>query len=96
MNKLIIKSEEQTIALRDGYSAELRYNVFNRYWYYNLIDPDGVYVLYGQALIVNSCPSYRLVRKGVPMLVLFDEALGNKEPYNPFVEISGRLGLYEL
>ncbi|MBR2008271.1 MAG: hypothetical protein IKA01_09915 [Alistipes sp.] len=97
MFRLVVESEEQSIVLSNGYVAELRYNVFNKYWYYNLMDVEGNYIFYGMALKPDSCPTYRLTHDAsIPKLVILDEARGSKEPYNPYVEIGGRLGLYEI
>lgn len=97
MFRLVVESEEQSIVLSNGYVAELRYNVFNKYWYYNLADVEGNYIFYGMALKPDACPTYRLTHNiEIPKLVILDEARGSKEPYNPYVEIGGRLGLYEV
>lgn len=97
MYKLVIASEEQTLTLNNNYSAELRYNVFNKYWYYNLYNQLGEAILYGMALKPNCCPAYHLTHNSeIPKLVMYDEAPESKEEYNPYVEIGGRLGLYEI
>lgn len=93
MNELVISSEEQTISIRDGYKAQIKYNPFNRYWYYNLINPDGVVVAYGLALKPNTYATYKM---DFPGLALVDRLQGDKTEYNPFVELGGRLMLVEL
>lgn len=96
MYKLNIRSEEQTITLSNGYTAELKYNVFDKYWYYNLFDIQQTPVFYGMALKPDTCATRDLTRnENIPLLVMLDEVPDSKEAYNPYVEIGGRLGLYE-
>ena len=97
MYKLSIASKEQNVTIGDGYTAELRYNVFGKYWYYNLIDSGGNYLFYGLSLKpFTNALYFTETSTNVPKLFVVDEAYGDKEPYNPYVELGGRLGVYTL
>lgn len=95
MEQISVSSKEQTISLRDGYSAELFYNVFNKFWYYNLIGPDGSYLFYGISLIPDSFAQNNYSGE-YPKLFVMDITEGSNEEYNPYLELGGRLALFSI
>ena len=88
---LEVASDEQTIALLDGYVANVFFDRCYKRWYYNLYYM-GDLVAAGIALNVNSAPLLGYVRES---LALVDES-GSKEEYEPFLELGQRLGLVEI
>lgn len=93
MNEILVESKEQRISLKNNGVAHIKYNPFNRYWYYDMYDEFGNIVAYGLALKPNTFATNRLQLGG---LAVIDRLSGDKTEYNPFVELGGRLMLVEL
>lgn len=89
--ELTLASEEQTITMLDGYSAEIKFDACYKRWYYNLYY-FGELVAAGIALNPDTAP----------LLGFFTNTLGlvdsgdKKEVYEPYVELGGRLKLVEI
>lgn len=89
--ELTLASEEQTITMLDGYSAEIRFDACYKRWYYNLYYY-GELVAAGIALNADTAP----------LLGFFTNTLGlvdsgdKREVYEPYVELGGRLKLVEI
>lgn len=89
--KLTVASEEQNLALRDGYSADIRFDPIYKRWYYNLYRY-GEPLYMGVALNVDSAP---LVYFEPHSLALID-TYGTKDFYEPYDELGKRLALIEV
>lgn len=89
--ELTLASEEQTITMLDGYSAEIRFDACYKRWYYNLYYY-GELVAAGIALNADTAP----------LLGFFTNTLGlvdsgdKRDVYEPYVELGGRLKLVEI
>lgn len=93
MNEVIVESKEQRIVLKDNKVAHIKYNPFNKYWYYDMYDSEGNIIAYGMALKPNT---FATNKQQVGGLALIDRLPNDKSEYNPFVELGGRLMLVEL
>ena len=89
--ELTLASEEQTITMLDGYSAEIRFDACYKRWYYNLY-------YYGELIAAGVA----LNPDTAPLLGFFANTLGlvdsgnKKEVYEPYAELGGRLKLVEI
>ena len=89
-NELTVSAEEQKITLSDGYSAEVLFDPFYYRWYYNLYNNDTL-VAAGIALVPDSSGLLHILPISVGCL----DIVGNKEDYEPYQELGGRLMLVE-
>lgn len=90
-NELIVASEEQSLALLNGYSATLMFDPYYKRWYYNLYK-DSELVFAGVPLDPDTAA---LLGMSAYSLGLVDK-VGTKEFYEPYVELGSRLGLVEI
>lgn len=88
---LEVGSDEQTINLFGGYSAQIFFDRCYKRWYYNLYYMDEL-VAAGIALNPDTAPLLGFVKDSLGLL-----DIGNKkEEYEPFVELGQRLNLVEI
>ena len=88
---LTVGSEEQTLELYDGYTAEIKFDRCYKRWYYNLY-LNGVGVAYGVALNPDTAPLLGYVKDSIGLL-----DTGNpKEEYEPYLQLGDRLELVEI
>lgn len=91
INELIVASEEQTLTLLNGYSADIKFDPYHKRWYYNLYK-DRVLVYAGLALVPNSLPLHGISEYSLGLV----DKLDDKQRYEPFNELGSRLGLVEV
>ena len=89
--ELTVGSEEQNLALMDGYMAQIRFDPIYKRWYYNLYKY-GEAICSGVALNVDSAP---LIKFSGHSLALLDK-YGTKDFYEPYNELGKRLALVEI
>lgn len=88
---LTLSSEEQNVSMLDGYSAEIKFDACYKRWYYNLY-------YYGEPVAMGVA----LNPDTAPLLDFFSDSLGlidtgnQKEEYEPYEELGGRLKLVEI
>jgi len=88
---LDVASDEQTVTLLDGWTANLFFDRCYKRWYYNLYNM-GELVAAGIALTPNSAPLLGYTKAS---LALVDDG-DKKEEYEPFLELGQRLLLVEI
>lgn len=88
---LTVASEEQTLELYDGYTAEIKFDRCYKRWYYNLY-LNGVAVAYGIALNPDTTPLLRYTQDSLGLL----DTGESKEEYEPYLELGNRLELVEI
>lgn len=91
LTELVVESKEQTVVLSDGYSADIKFDVFYKRWYYDLYK-DGVLKFAGVALNVNTVGLYKMA----PVCLALIDIVGDKEEYEPYNELGTRLMLVEV
>lgn len=88
---LTISSEEQTITLLDGYTADIKFDACYKRWYYDLY-------YYGELIAAGIA----LNPDTAPLLGFFGDSLGlidsgdARDTYEPYTELGGRLELVEI
>lgn len=88
---LQIGSEEQTINLLDGYSADIRFDPIYKRWYYNLYLYNTL-AFAGVALVPDTLPLYKMS----PHFLAIIDSGDPREDYEPYLELGGRLKLIEV
>jgi hypothetical protein len=91
ITKLTVESKEQTILLSGGYSADIKFDVFYKRWYFDLY-LDGVLKRAGIALNVNTVGLFNME----PVSLGLIDIVGDKEEYEPYNELGMRLMLVEV
>lgn len=91
VNELSVASEEQTLALLNGYKANIFFDPYYKRWYYNLYNGD-VLVYAGFVLDPDTAS---LLGFSDYFLACVDK-LDSKEMYEPYNELGSRLGLLEV
>lgn len=91
INLLNVESKEKAITLRDGYVADIRFDLVYKRWYYDLYK-DGELLYAGISLTPNSCG---LLKINDYCLGLMDR-VPDEEEYEPYVELGSKLGLLEV
>lgn len=91
MTDLSVSSQEQTILLRDGYSAVLKFDMIYKRWFYNLYR-QGTLIAAGVSLKPDTSPLIGMAKVSLGLIDLSDD----KEEYEPFSELGSRLALMEL
>jgi hypothetical protein len=89
---LYVQPKEQTIVL-DEWTANLRFNIFDKYWYYDLYLGTQL-VLAGVKLTVNAYP-LAFETLPYPKLFLVDSDPTNTNPPDVLSDLGGRLELIE-
>lgn len=91
LTELSVINEEQTIYLQDGYTAEIRFDMVYKRWYYNLYK--GGELLYaGVSLTPDSKPLDKISSVSLGIIDFSDD----KKEYEPYAELGARLGLMEI
>ena len=88
---LEVGSDEQTITLLDGHTAEILFDRCYKRWYYNLYYM-GELGAAGIALNPDTAPLLGFTNESLGLLDVGDK----KEEYEPFVELGQRLNLVEI
>jgi hypothetical protein len=89
--ELEVASDEQSITLLNGYSANIFFDRCYKRWYYDLYNM-GELVAAGVALNANTAPLLGFTKEGLGLV-----DTGNKrEEYEPFIELGQRLTLVEI
>jgi hypothetical protein len=89
--ELEVASDEQSITLLNGYSANIFFDRCYKRWYYDLYNM-GELVAAGIALNANTAPLLGFTKEGLGLV-----DTGNKrEEYEPFIELGQRLTLVEI
>lgn len=91
LTELVVESKEQTVVLSDGYSADIKFDVFYKRWYYDLYK-DGELKFAGVALNVNTVGLYKMASVCLALI----DIVGDKEEYEPYNELGTRLMLVEV
>lgn len=91
INELVVASEEQLLALLNGYNAEIFFDPIYKRWYYNLYE--GTTLKY--AGIVLDPDTFPLLNFSDYFLGCVDK-LDDKEAYEPYLELGSRLGVLEV
>lgn len=91
ISELTVPSEEQTLNLLNGYTAEIKFDAVYKRWYFNLYNMNEPVAL-GIALNVDTAPLLGYVSDSLGLVDLVDD----KEEYEPFDELGTRLGLVEI
>ena len=91
ISELTIPSEEQTLNLLNGYTAEIKFDAVYKRWYFNLYNLNEP-VAMGIALNVDTAPLLGYVSDSLGLVDLVDD----KKEYEPFDELGTRLGLVEI
>lgn len=91
-NALYVQPKEQTIVL-DRWTANLRFNIFDKYWYYDLYLGTQPLLL-GVKLTVNAYP-LAFESLPYPKLCLVDTDPNNINPPDMLNDLGGRLELIE-
>lgn len=91
ITQLTVPSEEQTIVMLNGYSADIKFDACYKRWYYDLY-LYGEIIAAGIALNADTAPLIGYVKDS---LALIDQ--GNpKEEYEPYSNLCDRLALLEI
>jgi len=88
---LSVASEEQTVSLYDGYTADIRFDPIYKRWYYNLYLL-GEPVAMGIAMPADSVPLLGYVHEHIALL----DSSDSKAEYEPYLEMGNRLSLVEV
>ncbi len=91
LTDLTVMSQEQTVLLKDGYSATLRFDMIYKRWFYDLYR-EGELVAAGISLRPDTAPLAGVTEVSLGLIDLS----GDKEEYEPFSELGSRLALMEL
>jgi hypothetical protein len=91
ITELKVGSKEQKILLSNGYSADIKFDVFYKRWYYDLYK-DGELKYAGIALNVNTVGLFNIS----PVSLGLIDIVGDKEEYEPYNELGTRLMLVEV
>lgn len=91
ITELVVGSKEQTILLSNGYSADIKFDVFYKRWYYDLYE-NGELKFAGVALNVNTVGLFNMS----PISLGLIDIVGDKEEYEPYNELGTRLMLVEV
>lgn len=91
LTDLGVVSEEQTITLQDGYSAVVRFDLIYKRWFYDLYRANEL-VYAGVALTPDTAPLNNISDVSLCLIDL----VRDKEQYEPYSELGGRLALMEL
>ena len=89
--ELTVSSEEQTITLLDGYSAEIKFDACYKRWYYNLYYY-GEMIAAGIAMNADTAPLLNFFGDSIGLIDTGDK----KEVYEPYSELGDRLKLVEI
>lgn len=91
VNLLSTNPEEQTIRLINGYTADLKFDMIYKRWFFNLYK-DGDLVYAGIALTPGTAGLLNISKYTLGILDLADD----KEDYEPYAELGSRLALAEV
>lgn len=91
ITKLEVGSKEQTIVLSNGYTADIKFDVFYKRWYYDLYK-NGELKFAGVALNVNTVGLFNMS----PVSLGLIDIVGDKAEYEPYDELGMRLMLVEV
>lgn len=91
ISELTVPSEEQTLNLLNGYTAEIKFDAVYKRWYFNLYNL-GEPVAMGIALNADTAPLLGYTNDSLGLV----DSVGDKEPYEPFNELGTRLSLMEI
>lgn len=91
LTELGVSSEEQMIYLANGYSADIRFDMIYKRWFFDLYQ-GGTLVRAGLALTPDTAPLLGISPVG---LGLVDCSEDNQE-YEPYNELGARLALMEI
>ena len=89
--QLTVSSEEQTVTLTDGFSAEILFDRCYKRWYYNLYK-DGVLVAAGIALNPDTAPLFGYVDDSLGLANNIKKGV----EYEPFDELGTGLLLMAI
>ena len=89
--ELTVGSKEQTVLLSNNYSADIKFDVFYKRWYYDLYE-NGVLKFAGVALNANTLPLFSMS----PVSLGLIDIVGDNEEYEPYNELGTRLMLVEV
>lgn len=89
--ELEVASDEQSITLLNGYSANIFFDRCYKRWYYDLYNM-GELVAAGVALNANTAPLLGFTKEGLGLVDTGDK----REEYEPFMELGQRLTLVEI
>lgn len=89
---LDVQSKEQTLTI-EKWTVNLRYNMFDNYWYYDLYLGTEALLL-GVKLTINAYP-LAFENLPYPKLFLVDTDPNNVNPPNMLTDFGGRLELVE-
>lgn len=92
MTELSVVSKEQMVHLQNGYVAVLRFDMIYKRWFYDLYRDDGTILYAGLALLPDSAPLNGISEVSVGLVDLSED----KEQYEPYSELGGRLALVEI
>lgn len=90
-NSLGVAPKEQTLALSQDYSAEIKFDPFYFRWYCNLYSGDDI-VAAGIALDPNTAGLLDIT----PVCLAVYDAGNPKETYEPYEELGNRLAVIEV
>lgn len=91
VNLLSVSSAEQTIALYDGYTAVIKFDLIYKRWYYDLYQ-NGVLRYAGISLTPDTAGLYEIS----PYSLAVVDRSEDKGFYEPYNELGARLGLLEV
>lgn len=91
ITELKVGSKEQSVILSNGFTADIKFDVFYKRWYYDLYE-NGALRFAGVALNVNTVPLFNMA----PVSLGLIDAVGDKEEYEPYNELGSRLMLVEV
>ncbi len=91
VNLLAVAAKEQTIVLQDGYTADVRFDMIYKRWFFDLYK-DGELAYAGIALEPDTAGLLNISKTGLGLLDLAED----KDEYEPYSELGSRLGLAEL
>lgn len=91
ISELTVPSEEQTLNLLNGHTAEIKFDAVYKRWYFNLYNL-GEPIAMGIALNADTAPLLGYVNDSLGLV----DSVGDKEPYEPFNELGTRLSLMEI
>ena len=91
MTELGVLSQEQTIYLSNGYSANLRFDMIYKRWFFDLY-LGGNLVYAGVPLVVDTAPLDNIC----PLTLGLVDCSDDKKEYEPYSELGSRLALMEV
>lgn len=89
--ELYVESAEQQLALSDTYTADIKFDMIYKRWYYDLYN-EGVMVAAGIALVPDSAG---LLHISPVSIGLIDVGNAN-EDYEPYYALGNRLAVIEI